>query len=184
MSGGELKSISFHGWVTVVECLHVNDYSTKERRATWFSRKEIEKISCQIKKTIKLMESADNKKEVSSEFCTRGLECRTLSGANKRRQNKYAGWFAVEDSQARAAPMTVVADEYSASTKHCVLEAHNRAVCDRQVVLDDILSSTNKSETKDCCSTSKRAKQSPLPPSRRAPLLLSPKAYGPLSPAA
>jgi hypothetical protein len=143
-------SVSFNGSITVVECLHRNDYSKKESKATWYSPKEMEKNQESYRKAIRQMASGKNN---TKEMCTRGLEQRTAIGAKKRHRNKNIGWNAVEQEQIHQwengfADAEPVADVYIAATQDCVKAAVNLGNEDRKVVLeqenDDLGNSNDK----------------------------------------
>jgi hypothetical protein len=143
-------SVSFNEYITVVECLHRNEYTKKEFKATWYSSKEMEKNQESNKKVVLQMSSGKNLN--TKEMCTRGLETRTPIGNKKRQRNKAVGWNAVEQEQlyqwengfADAEP---VADVYIAATQDCVQAAVNLGNEDRKAVLeqekDDLANSSS-----------------------------------------
>jgi hypothetical protein len=173
-------SISFNGYITVVECLHRKDYSKKECKATWYSPKEMEKNQESYRKAIRYMASG---KINTKEICTRGLEQRTPIGAKTRQRNKSVGWNAVEQEQlyqwengfADAEP---VADVYIAATQDCVKAAVNLGNEDRQVVLEQEKDDLANSDDRPVAGKMKKHSWMVRSP------LVSVQAFGPLSRAA
>jgi hypothetical protein len=176
------KYVSFRATVKGRECLHRNNYSRRELKATWYSQHEMNKAVEESRKTIRSMIQG---KCIGKHMCTRGLECQTLSGAIKREQNKAAGYIAVEDEQLRqwandAYDPQALADEYISSTRHSAAAARDQGGRDRHEVVEQE-NPIRDASPREKAITIALAKGSHRTPS--CPLLV-PRAYGPLSPAA
>jgi hypothetical protein len=176
------KCVSFHATVIGVECLHRNNYSMREFKATWYSQYELNKAGEESRRTIRSMIQG---RFIGKHMCTRGLECRTLSGAIKREQNKAAGYFAVEDEQLRqwtndAYDPQALADEYIYSTRYSVATARDQGDRDRHEVVEqeNLISDALPRKKAITIALSKGSHGTPPCP------LVDPRAYGPLSPAA
>jgi hypothetical protein len=122
---------------------------------------------------------------IETHMCMRGLECRTLSGIIKRKHNKAAGYFAVEDEQLRqsandAYDPQALANEYISSTRHSVAAARNQGDRDRHEVVNQE-NPMNGASPREKSITIALAKGSHITPP--CPLV-APRAYGPLSAAA
>jgi hypothetical protein len=141
-------SVSFCNEVRVYRHLHLNDVEESERRNSWYSQDELNKVKAECNRTVKLVTrgkvtpyeeclSASSSPSSSSEtpWTFRGLEYRTPEGANTRRANKEAAWDKVLDEQ-EAQYLTgnfddeTIARYYHEATRHCQDAAHLLGLAD------------------------------------------------------
>jgi len=80
------KKVSFCPDVYVIETLHLNNYTKKEKRRSWYLRSQLNRMKKELQSTIQLMMAGGEELDTNDEhFCLRGLENRSGEGAFKRR---------------------------------------------------------------------------------------------------
>jgi hypothetical protein len=104
---------------------------------TWYSPQDLLRIKQEV-----LFELASMPKNDSSSACHRGLEYRTLAGAERRRRNKEQAWDAVLNEQDRQWNESIVDEESiarvcRACSYRSTLEAQELAIQDATEVLHD-----------------------------------------------
>jgi hypothetical protein len=143
------KYISFAGNTQICETLHIDEYSTEEVQATWYSKSELQDIKNAIRDVvirnvsndknsiIPRRGSGDDKEE---ESCKRGFEGFSKHGAAQKRKNKMDAAMALFSEQECQKDYGIVDDEalallYGSCTRHCQAVAHARALQDELVAL-------------------------------------------------
>jgi hypothetical protein len=97
------QKVVFHNSVSVRETLHIQNYTEREIRNTWYSDEDISRIKLEIKCTVSSyrrgrLESLEH----SNRYCLRGIEGNCNKAAAKARQlNKLIGLKSVLDEQER-----------------------------------------------------------------------------------
>jgi hypothetical protein len=93
------KSVSFDPSVKVYRTLHINDYTDKQVKATWYSPSEQSKMKSSAINIVRRMEQSTDRPRESDVFCTRGLEYFTVSGQERRKRRRQEAWDAVLRTQ-------------------------------------------------------------------------------------
>ena len=95
------KTVSFSKNAKMKGTLHLDDYTTEEIQATWYARTEMKQIREDVRLTVKLMDEGllSSKDNEDSEYCTRGLECRTSRLSPIKTHNKRIARDVVLDEQ-------------------------------------------------------------------------------------
>jgi hypothetical protein len=83
------KSVSFNTRVQLRLAIHINNYSTKARKAAFYTEKDYMDFLRDAKKTAKLIESGVVLRD--NNFCRRGVESMTKDGAALRQTNRKKG---------------------------------------------------------------------------------------------
>ena len=115
---GEVKSVSFYPDCTVMNTLHLNDYTDQEMRDCWYSYTELKHIRKEARTTVRYLLSGGDDKSVASsssltsssssslcnesqeeEHCARGLEYCSPQLRELRIQVKIVAREAVLDEQ-------------------------------------------------------------------------------------
>lgn len=96
----EPRRVRFRQTVNVRPTIHVDDISEQEKMDTWFSQLEFNQIKDDVTRIVKMMIIGTFEGD-NDEDCSRGLECRTRTGAIQRRENKWVALHAVLDEQDR-----------------------------------------------------------------------------------
>jgi hypothetical protein len=144
------KRVSFYESVIVYPHLHCKNFTEDELAVSWYSAKEMEEIKNDCIDTIRLAEN-DRLLESNNFWCCRGLECRTIRGAQKRRTNKFLAWDAVMNEQETQSMLGEFSDEaiaraYSKVSVASQEAAHVLALADAKAVqLDLFLEKTTQS---------------------------------------
>jgi hypothetical protein len=92
------KSVSFQPTVQVYKTLHINDYTERQIKATWWSSSEQQKLKSRAVNIVRTMESSSRFHETET-FCTRGLEYFTVAGQERRKRRRREAWDAVSRTQ-------------------------------------------------------------------------------------
>lgn len=90
------RRVSFSKTVMVKETLHINNMSEKVRNQYWLTEEDqiAIKIHCQ-ESVLKMINNDPDIDTENSDFCSRGLECRTREGTLERNKRKQAARRAV-----------------------------------------------------------------------------------------
>jgi hypothetical protein len=162
--------VSFHKFVIVHPHLHLNEYSENEVKMTWYNSTDSAVILKDCEQTIKAMVSCTyGDKDI--EYCPRGLEYKTASGAQLRQTNRFNAWDAVLDEQDRqyeegAECTERIGQVYSICGIGSVQAAHLMALCDER--------SIRVPQETACCFSSKAPYTALLPIVSAPPLPTSP----------
>mmetsp|Transcript_16377 Transcript_16377/g.37619 ORF Transcript_16377/g.37619 Transcript_16377/m.37619 type:complete len:185 (-) Transcript_16377:234-788(-) len=128
------ESISFDEVVRIYYTLHVNDMSDEEFFNTFYQRDDFYAMKVDIVRTVtkvtKGMYEGDDEIQ-----CSRGLECRTQSGAQERKENKLRSRNKVFLEQKRQEDCGICDPEalrsvYVSETKQCEQSARDLAKAD------------------------------------------------------
>jgi hypothetical protein len=127
-----LKSVYFCRVVKVARILHINDYTKQEIAACWYNDDECQATKDDIARCASRFLKHEDE---TGDFCRRGLEFRTPSGAQQRMDNKEIGWDSVLEVQEVQKEHNwhdplYIARVYHEQTKHCLLAAHFQAFKD------------------------------------------------------
>ena len=131
------KFVTFAPIIRFKTVKHINDYSEREIKATWYTEEDLEDVIAECITTVRKMV----KKEGFDErvFCERGLEYKTPSGAKFRKKNKVSSIQIVIDEQRLQKSMGMedpeyLAEIYSDACKNSKRLAHLMAVRDAKDV--------------------------------------------------
>jgi hypothetical protein len=92
------RHVTFFEQVAFRETIHLNQYTADERQKSWYNRRELKEIKCQLKKTAVSMQVGQLK--IDTDFdCTRGLEFRVGKKAILRRRRISHALMAVLSEQ-------------------------------------------------------------------------------------
>jgi hypothetical protein len=130
--------VSFNKFVVVHPHLHLNDLSENEVEMAWYNARDIAVILKDCEQTIKAMVSC-SRGDKDIEYCPRGLEYGTASGAQLRQTNRFNSWDAVLDEQDRqyqegADNTERLGQVYSICAIGSVQAAHLMALCDERCI--------------------------------------------------
>jgi hypothetical protein len=146
--------VSFNKFVIMHPHIHLNEYSENEVKMTWYNSTDIADILEDCEQTIKAMVSRTcGDKDI--EYCPRGLEYGTASGAQLRQTNRFNAWDAVLDEQDRQYQEGADNTErlghavYSICAIGSVQAAHLMALCDERLIRDGV------PQEMACCFSSK-----------------------------
>ena len=90
------RRVTFAKTVMVKETLHVNNMSEKVRNQYWMTEDEQNAIKIHCRISVQKMTNNDpDIDNDNSEYCSRGLECRTREGVMERNKRKQAARRAV-----------------------------------------------------------------------------------------
>jgi hypothetical protein len=144
--GSSSSSVTFATEVTVFAVLHISDYSLTERRETWYSAEETRQVRLEWKSVVHAMESSTINCMVDNDelyICVRGLEGKTYTGKQRRREARSASLDVVlneqwcqgtdHDDVAIVDPV-MIAMAYHELTYPMQVEAYKKAQQDAQVV--------------------------------------------------
>ena len=99
---GTKKSVSFFPHVMLHEMPHFKTLTSKEREALWYTHEEYQQIKdvCRFTVSTTMKESRSKgakflEQDEDEEICFRGLEGLTKEGAEIRKRNREAVWYAV-----------------------------------------------------------------------------------------
>lgn len=125
MTGHQKKSVSFNNNNQYHPSLCRDEYSDREFAESWYNLSEMKTIKEDCKRTAAMMRGASS---VGPHVCARGLEGRTFSGHQQKKQNKACAYMAVEDEIERQRKLGIsdpqaLADEYMIYTRHCAAAA-------------------------------------------------------------
>ncbi len=151
--------VTFHETVKVYAHIHIRDMPERIVARTWYSAKDLQNIKEEVHETT----NASLKDSFRS--CPRGLEYRTIAGAELRRRNKERAWDAVLDEQDRQWDENITDDEaiaqvYRESSRRSAVEAHKVALQDAAEVLRECW--PVKSIKASRCPSVERTTKSPL----------------------
>jgi hypothetical protein len=148
-SSSSSSSVSFATDVAVYAILHINDYSLAERRDSWYGVEEMRQVRQEWKSVVQAMEytaiNSYNNAEDNDEssICVRGLEGKTYTGKQRRREARSASLEVVLNEQwyqgtdhfegSNNDPITI-AMAYHELTYPMQVEAYQKAQKDAQVV--------------------------------------------------
>lgn len=121
------KCISFDAKVRVRKMRHLNDFTSKEIAASWYTSKDTSNMMEDIEATIKILEIGLDVVS-SNEFCERGVEYHTREGSATRHENKRRARRAVLDAQEAQREQNVsdpgaLASAYQETTRDCQVRA-------------------------------------------------------------
>jgi hypothetical protein len=161
--------VSFYEFVMVHPHLHLNEYSENEVKMTWYNSNDAAVILKDCEQTIKAMVSCTSDKDI--EYCPRGLEYKTASGAQLRLRNRFNAWDAVLDEQDRqfqegADNTERIGQVYRNCGFGSVQAAHLMALCDER--------SIRVPQEMACCFSSKAPYTALVPIVSPSPLPRSP----------
>jgi hypothetical protein len=152
-SSSTTSSVSFATEVAVFTILHINDYSLTERRDSWYDSEEMRQVRQEWKSVVQVMERSsihNNNNNINvvddndeSSICVRGLEGKTYSGKQRRRQARSASlevvlneqWYQGSDrDEGSDTDPVMIAIAYHDLTYPMQVEAYKKAERDAQVV--------------------------------------------------
>jgi hypothetical protein len=145
------RHVSFRDTRRVREIDSHRQYSHAEKAASWYDKAELRAMKDDANVDALLLEQGMLPGEADGDVCHRGLECRTLAGARRRkdhRANAYAAVFYELECQrgddgAGAGPLLpgdvdrrarAVADVYGTCSESCQFAAHMRGLRDAMAV--------------------------------------------------
>ncbi|KAG7370257.1 hypothetical protein IV203_028003 [Nitzschia inconspicua] len=92
------KEVSFQSFVKAYKILHIDDYSIRQIRNTWYSEDEYKRIKKNMHSCLSSKETSTLKEE-DRFICTRGLEDMSLEGQASRQQRREQAREAVLNAQ-------------------------------------------------------------------------------------
>ena len=158
------RNVHFCKKVKVQPTLHVNNFTDKEIRSSWYTQNEIATIRQRTKDMMKLLQSQSNANTPQkvlerqqqgsndeSTFCIRGLEHRTRKGMKAKTSSRMMAWDVVMNEQSRQQESGVVNPEaishvYKQTTTVNVAIALQRGLDDEDYVFAAIASSSRKTK--------------------------------------
>jgi hypothetical protein len=97
------KTVSFAQTAIYRRCSRRENYSSKERGASWYSHEEMNMIKAEIKVTLQMMEACElvngEAEAKHDRYCRIGLEARTRHGAEQKRNIRRRAYNAVLEEQ-------------------------------------------------------------------------------------
>lgn len=132
----EARSIRFNEVVSVRAIKHIDNMTDEEIDSIWFHKQDFQEFKANFIPTLRLMAHGKYVASLSEqEHCSRGLEFRLKSGAQKRKLNKINALCAVLDEQERQRLAGFNSDEslsgcYQNANAHCRKQAHILGVQD------------------------------------------------------
>lgn len=141
------RCVTFTRTVKVYSHIHINDMPHRIVSRAWYNQEELSHIKeevYEIANAISLVEESSKSKNrgaaiTNSSYslhCPRGLEYRTIEGAQRRRRNRKRAWDAVLDEQERqwekhgAVDSEALATAYRVISEKSATEAHQNALSD------------------------------------------------------
>lgn len=124
MTTSRKRRVTLNPNVTIVETLHLDDFTPSEIAASWFDEQECEQITQKCFKVLKKMECGKGQK-----YCTRGLEGHTTLGSIQKKNARTASFVAVLEEQNRQLSENAeydaqaIADAYRRTTSSCQMWA-------------------------------------------------------------
>jgi hypothetical protein len=127
------KSVSFSNTNQYCTTLCRGDYTVREFVASWYSVQEMSNIKNDCRRTVAMLRGASS---VGPNVCRRGLEGRTMTGYQQRKQNKVYAYMSVVDEILRQRQIGIsdpqsLANEYMSYTRHCAAAAQEMGNLDR-----------------------------------------------------
>jgi hypothetical protein len=131
------RSVSFGPQVAVYFTLHLNDFSDREVKATWYKRDDIATIKAECTATVTMILKAQPLR--TDLYCARGLEFRTPRGLQRRQANKRNAIDVVLDEQDRQIDQNIhdakkLATVYHQVSVRCHEAAHQLGLHDERFV--------------------------------------------------
>lgn len=93
------KHVTFSKCVLFKEVRHLNDYKKEEVEAIWLTMPDYLTIKATLRRTLAIMMQGEQISEKDEDFCTRGLETRTKTGAKARSRARLRTRSAVLNEQ-------------------------------------------------------------------------------------
>ena len=161
------RAVTFHETVVVYGHIHINDMPQRIISRTWYNPQDLFRIKQEV-----MFELANISKDDALLSCHRGLEYRTLAGAEQRRRNKEQAWDAVLNEQDRQWNENIIDEESIArACRACsyrsALEAHELAIQDAAEVVRDTWPVPTTKILR--LHTTEASKKSPIRPSQIGP---------------
>lgn len=165
------RSVSFFDQVVVFEHLSRTEISEDEHYRSWYNRAELHQIHCENNETIsRMMSGAMGAKQ----WCSRGLEARTPTGARLRQKHRRDSIQAVLEYQALECESGVernvekLAQVYVARTTQSSQVAQLMATIDAQAIGGDRMGIVERASTPPRCRTYPNNANTPSPIGVRA----------------
>ena len=161
------RNVHFCKKVKVQPTLHVNNFTDKEIRSSWYTQNEIATIRQRTKDMMKLLQSQSNSNtpqkvlerqqgnnDDESTFCIRGLEHRTRKGMKAKTSSRMMAWDVVLNEQSRQQDAGIVDVElishvYKQTTTANVAIAYQRGLDDEDYAFAAIASTSSSRKTKN-----------------------------------
>lgn len=129
------KRVTFSETVKARLTTHINNFTSLERNAYWYTPDEFKRIRADISATMQLIEMEIDISS-SPEFCARGLETQTVDGARQRTEKKQRVWKALSleqqsQRQRRISNAQALADVYAAQVQECKVAAYAMGLADQ-----------------------------------------------------
>mmetsp|Transcript_5354 Transcript_5354/g.15547 ORF Transcript_5354/g.15547 Transcript_5354/m.15547 type:complete len:204 (+) Transcript_5354:266-877(+) len=120
------RRVSFGVMVATYEVMNLEDYTSDEKKATWFDSNDMRRMKESVRSEAKLAESGLLVQ--GDDVSLRGLESRTRDGLKRKRRNRmnaYAAVFFEIDCQDQEGFIDeeLIADAYFTHTEHCSMTA-------------------------------------------------------------
>jgi hypothetical protein len=93
------RGISFDSSVEIREIMGLDDYTSQEIEASWYTREEMEQISGRCFKILDMAETRRSRNP--KKYCMRGLEGHTTLGSISKRLNRETSAMSVLEEQGR-----------------------------------------------------------------------------------
>ena len=137
------KSVSFCKMVSIRAALHIDNYTEKEMRDTWYSADETARSQQHTKRLVKRLNRGE-KLEENDECTARGLECRTKAGVLHRLRNRAKAKIVVCYEQERQWREEIrdpeaIAALYFAASNQSQIRAASQGLDDELAALPDFL---------------------------------------------
>jgi hypothetical protein len=121
---------------------HITDMEDEEFLAIWYGPRDYKRIKIKIFLILRKMKNGEQIED-NDKQSVRGLECRTVQGANLRQENKLMGMTAVLDEQDRhyedgEQNDELLAEVYRNTTSHCQDEAYALGLKDQAEIQEEL----------------------------------------------
>ncbi|CAJ1965469.1 unnamed protein product [Cylindrotheca closterium] len=95
------KSVTFQPTVKGIQIMNIDDYTTREISASWYSQEDMDRMTNRCVKVIKRMESGAVPNKGNKNYCMRGLEGHTKTGSITKTKNRASARAAVLMEQSK-----------------------------------------------------------------------------------
>jgi hypothetical protein len=133
------KKVNFNGAVKAYRIVHIDDYSERQKRNTWYNEDEYTRIKKQMFASFKI-QNQSNLKEDNRFHCLRGLEDLSPTSHERRQQLRQGARDAVLNAQILQTILQVQDDDrlakaYATWSSEAQRVAHGRGLADAHAVI-------------------------------------------------
>jgi hypothetical protein len=135
------KKVTFDGAVKAYRIVHIDEYSERQKRNTWYNEDEYKRIKRQMFASVKIQYES-NQKDDDRFHCLRGLEDLSPASHQRRQQLRQCARNAVLNAQTLQNMLHIrdnntLAKAYASWSAEAQRVAHARGLTDAHAVIDN-----------------------------------------------